>query len=609
MDAGTIALVAGRQGKIEADIGGSSYVGIGGGARVIGNKVDIRASNTVRGESALSAYSVKLVGADVSKHDVKIRPQSVIEVSGARGRRHHRHGRRDGGAGQGNYGTPGMLDMVATNDIIYTQRNKITGVAGFTVTLSTNHLSTDGALAQVKINGAFVRNTFGDVTLAANTRGVTTTISDMLIISVASASKTDSNNDLTVRNSIQIDNSSIEGDNILALAGNSKVSDPLSTGYLLANDNVSFTMVGVAQIPLVNSGAKARQINTILIDGVATNGSLIKAQRNVRLETNPSMLDQAKVNGSVQVIGLNLNPTVKLAAGVVDKASSKVATSSATRIIAGVNNAANVFVIPAELLKALAQAGVLVPPTQANPTVSFDPNSPAVKAILEKLLGANSTSLNGAGGTVNIDVRYELTAFRAQDIEVNVTTGMIIKKGNDYYYYDSLDSRNLNLATENYGNSYWKKNPPLADAGRQGRRAGLGLRQLRGRQGGQHLLRAEDGGPGPAAVLRYASQQNIISQQIRTLTKMQSEHASDPQAVARYQANIAALQQQLKSLQLTDSKGRYLDSFYTFYVDIPNLYASGGSVYVSAADTSGVKTAASTRAPTHRSTSSTILRC
>ena len=221
-----------------------------------------------------------------------------------------------------------MLDMVATNDIIYTQRNKITGVAGFTVTLSTNHLSTDGALAQVKINGAFVRNTFGDVTLAANTRGVTTTISDMLIISVASASKTDSNNDLTVRNSIQIDNSSIEGDNILALAGNSKVSDPLSTGYLLANDNVSFTMVGVAQIPLVNSGAKARQINTILIDGVATNGSLIKAQRNVRLETNPSMLDQAKVNGSVQVIGLNLNPTVKLADGVVDKASSKVATSS-----------------------------------------------------------------------------------------------------------------------------------------------------------------------------------------------------------------------------------------------------------------------------------------
>ena len=56
---------------------------------------------------------------------------------------------------------------------------------------------------------------------------------------------------------------------------------------------------------------------------MATNGSLIKAQRNVRLETNPSMLDQAKVNGSVQVIGLNLNPTVKLADGVVGKASSR----------------------------------------------------------------------------------------------------------------------------------------------------------------------------------------------------------------------------------------------------------------------------------------------
>ena len=293
------------------------------------------------------------------------------------------------------------------------------------------------------------------------------------------------------------------------------------------------------------------------------------------------MLDQAKVNGSVQVIGLNLNPTVKLAAGVVDKASSKVATSSATRIIAGVNNAANVFVIPAELLKALAQAGVLVPPTQANPTVSFDPNSPAVKAILEKL-GANSTSLNGAGGTVNIDVRYELTAFRAQDIEVNVTTGMIIKKGNDYYYYDSLDSRNLNLATENYGNSYWKKNPPSLTQDDKDGALDWDFGSFAADKVGSiyYVLKTVDLGQ---PVLRYASQQNIISQQIRTLTKMQSEH--DPQAVARYQANIAALQQQLKSLQLTDSKGRYLDSFYTF-VDIPN-HASGGSVYVSAADTSG----------------------
>ena len=89
----------------------------------------------MRGESALSAYSVKLVGADVSKHDVKIRPQSVIEVSGARAPAtpSTRPARR---WCEGNYGTPGMLDMVATNDIIYTQHNKITGVAGFTVTLS-----------------------------------------------------------------------------------------------------------------------------------------------------------------------------------------------------------------------------------------------------------------------------------------------------------------------------------------------------------------------------------------------------------------------------------------------------------------------------------------
>ncbi|KAJ9617458.1 hypothetical protein H2201_009431, partial [Coniosporium apollinis] len=64
---------------------------------------------------------------------------------------------------RGDYGTPGMLDLVTTNDIIYTQKNKITGVAGVSVTLSTNHLSTDGSLSQVKVDGAFLRNAFGDV--------------------------------------------------------------------------------------------------------------------------------------------------------------------------------------------------------------------------------------------------------------------------------------------------------------------------------------------------------------------------------------------------------------------------------------------------------------
>ena len=57
-------------------------------------------------------------------------------------------------------------------------------------------------------------------------------------------------------------------------------------------------------------------------------------------------------------------------------------------------------------------------------------------------------------------MRYELTAFRAQDIEVNVTTGMIIKKGNDYYYYDSLDSRNPEPGHGELRQQLLKKNPP-----------------------------------------------------------------------------------------------------------------------------------------------------
>lgn len=169
------------------------------------------------------------------------------------------------------------------------------------------------------------------------------------------------------------------------------------------------------------------------------------------------------MNGSVQVIGLNLNPTVKLAEGVVDTTSSKVATGAATRIIAGVNNAANLFVIPAELLEELGYTSATLP--AAGAPLRFDSNSPAVRAILEKLLGAGKTSLDGAPGTVNIDVRYELTAFSASDIKVNVTAGMIIEHNGSYYRYNSPNSRDLDLAAEDYANSsYWMylSNPTAA---------------------------------------------------------------------------------------------------------------------------------------------------
>ncbi|MGH8818659.1 MAG: hypothetical protein ACREX5_18835, partial [Achromobacter pestifer] len=175
---------------------------------------------------------------------------------------------------------------------------------------------------------------------------------------------------------------------------------------------------------------------------------------------------------------------------------------------------------------------------------------------------------------------------------VNVTTGMVVKKGNDYYYYNSLDSRDLNLATENYSNGYWLRNPSLTQEQRDDALSWDFGTFAADKVGSMYyvLKTADIAQP----TLRYGSQQNIISEQIRTLTVMQAQHASDAQAVARYQANIAALKQQLQSIQMTtvvNGQIRYLDSFSTFYIDVPDMYASGGSVYISATDVTGVKTA------------------
>lgn len=588
MDAGTLALVAGRQGKVDVDVAGAARIDIGGGAFLQANKIDVRSQHTVLGGSTLTAYSVGVLGADFNAQNVTLRQQATISVSGTRSALSTAES-----AGMtvlqalGDYQTPGMLDLVASNDLHFRQTSRITGVQGLAVTQSRNYSSTDGMLSRVKVDGAFVHNRFGDLTLAANTRAITSTLSDVLVVTLASDSQSNSRNDLIARNAIEIRNASLEADNIVALAGSGKATDTLSTGYLLATDRQDFTLVGVGVVPHVSSGATARQVNTIVIDGGAAGGSLLQAQRNVRLETNPATLDQAQVQGAVRVIGLNLNPGRELAEGVVDRGASRVAIGAATRIVAGMNNAANLFVIPRALLEQLGLGLAL--PAAGSPARTFNANDPSVKAMIEALLGLGKTSADGAGGTVNINARYELAAFAAQDIAVNVTAGMIVQHGNDYYRYNRQNSLDLSLATEDYSRSYWTRLTSPTSAQRAAALSSDFGSQMIGEIGGLYFVLKTVGIDQPTLV--YANQNNVLREQVGKLQRLQREHSSDPQAVARYQASIAALEQQLQSLQMTtvvDGKIKYLDSFSTFFLDMPDLYAGGGSVYIQAADTSGI---------------------
>ncbi|MCL2344587.1 MAG: hypothetical protein FWC58_01880, partial [Desulfobulbus sp.] len=580
LDAGTIAGVSGHGGKVTVTVGGSSIVTIGGGsggAQVIGRVVQIGAGNTVRGNSSLSGFTVALGSVDVDSQKVTINPQALVNITGNRA-----------GASTidspgmtvvkaiGDYNAPGVLDVGAFNDIRYTSKNKILGISGFDLTLSTNHIDATGALTQVAAKGAFIKNTFGDVLLSAYTEAVTSTASDVMVVAVVAASQSDSKNDLSVTNNILVDNSQIEGDSVSLLAGNGPgVTDD---GLLMATDNVGFTLDGVGTLPLVKSGAIARQNNNVLIDD-AGGASLIRAQRNVHLETSACTLDQAHVDGSVQVIGINddstANPTAKLSDPVVDTTAGTVRTNTGTTIIAGVNSASNMFVVPEELLESL---GLDAQTLAARNTL----DTATVQKILDELLGANSTNSDGSGGKVNIDTQYQLVAFKADDVLINVTNGMVVNVNGNYYRYTAGASRNLDLATEDYSNSYWsssnitqaEKNGAISSTFAADTMATLGTVY--------YVLKTVDT---PTPGLLYASQANIITEQINQLINLKSEHAADVAAVARYNAGIAALQQQLADSQLAyvDNGTMYtVDSFNTFYLNVPDVYASGGSVFINA---------------------------
>src|SRR3546814_20211527 len=101
-----------------------------------------------------------------------------------------------------------------------------------------------------------------------------------------------------------------------------------------------------------------------------------------------------------------------------------------TTIIAGVNNASNLFIVPAELLNDLS---VLLP--SGDGIVSFDEMDPTVQAILTALLGPNKTSNNGAANTVNIDVTYELSAFTGGDLFITVSKGAVFVVDGHHYPY------------------------------------------------------------------------------------------------------------------------------------------------------------------------------
>src|SRR5699024_1429081 len=77
MDAGTIALVKGRSGNLDVQIGGTAQVTVQDGAQVEGTVVNLRARQEITGESELRTFSVSAVGVGVSTQTTTMQAKSL----------------------------------------------------------------------------------------------------------------------------------------------------------------------------------------------------------------------------------------------------------------------------------------------------------------------------------------------------------------------------------------------------------------------------------------------------------------------------------------------------------------------------------------------------
>ncbi|MGD8418835.1 MAG: hypothetical protein PVJ78_00250, partial [Gammaproteobacteria bacterium] len=569
-DSVAVGLAAGAGAGASNDINNKAKVVIGN-ASVVSDSIQIVAVNSLSksrvsdlGEHNLDAGSAGLGAVSILQSNTTIDSDALIDLSGANL------------TVLGSNENAGIFQVEASNSITAMDSVRIESVSGFSVSAALSKIDANPD-ARINVTGAELENRSGDVYLATKANSELRPSNNLFaaaaLSGVASADVTALNN---VSNAVTITDSTIKGNDIYVFTGRNVNGE---TDRLEASGNAEILAASLGPnivVPIVT--ATITETNMVTVAG----NSALKALEDVNLVANTGIgggMGRATTDG--MALSLSFVPYgMEVPDGASDTTNNDVVIAPGALIEAGINNKSLVHVLP-----------VTVDGVQ-----QFDPAD-----IGRALTPAELQDLGLDPG-----LKYEYGALNLDEITFGISTGTVVQvvpgahagaastEGNYYEYLPETDdgSDQILLEKENYGNvnrwrfiDYANLSTDQQDA-LTVYQSDATLNFKSDLDGKFYVIKPAEL---EAPTLAYVNVGNLLLDQRNQVLQWMTSHATDAEAIARYQVQLDEIDKTLDDLGLLSEEvdpvtgdtvtlvKRELD---TLILNIPSVYAAPGSVFI-----------------------------
>ncbi|MGC9329086.1 MAG: hypothetical protein ACP5I1_15745, partial [Candidatus Hinthialibacter sp.] len=395
-------------------------------------------------------------------------------------------------------------------------------------------------------------------------------------------------------NQVNLSNATIKGEDIYVYAGRSSASALSEPNYLYSIANAEIVTASLypnITIPILS--ADIHETNTIEIDGETH----IQAYQDVNLLAQEGIGGDGRARTEGIALSLSLVPYgMSVPDGASVDSVNTVTIGDDVLVEAGVNNQSLVYIKP-----------ISVDGVDQN---SIDPSEGTVKSRLDGLDEGEHLLLTDAEKEIlglDAALKFEYAYLNPGEIALSVTKGNVVHlaagsyqdgvEGHYYRFKKELNGGSESIVLENEDYMVASRWEDLGVTLTEEQKNELTIyesnvsenfkNQLEGKMYVIKPLNLE------TPVLSYVNVTNLLLKQRETVLAWMVSHGSDAEAIARYEVQLEALEdalidQGLAAWEEDPGTGENVlvikKSLDMLFVELPDIYASPGSIFIGADD-------------------------
>ncbi|MFO7964214.1 MAG: LEPR-XLL domain-containing protein [Desulfobacterales bacterium] len=489
---------------------------------------------------------------------------------------------------EGVSGSSGNLIVQAYNDITAVDSVRVeavSGLAGGAAGLSRIDAET---LVDIDVDGATLENKSGDVYLTTRSSVSLYPSANLMVVSgLTGVGAADASSLINAENRVDITDATIKGEDVYIYAGRasaSALSEP-NFLYTIANaEIVTASLLPNITIPVLD--ADINETNTITITGATR----VQSLEDVNLLAQEGIGGEGRARTEGVALSLSMIPYgMEVPDGADVSSTNTVSIGDNVLVEAGINNQSLVHIKPISL--------------NGTDQPSVDTSLGTVKSRLDSLASGEHLLLtHHEKELLGLDpaLKYEYAYLTAGEIPLTVSDGIIIHLVTDsfgngiagHYYQFELPgggSESIVLENEDYTvTSRWTDlgaslTPEQQDAYTvyESDVTKNFKTQLDGKLYVIKPLNLD------TPTISCVNVTNLLMEQRQTVIEWMISHGTDPEAVARYEVQLEALEATLVDQGLAEWIDGVLvvkKALDMLFVELPDVYASPGSVFIGADD-------------------------